>query len=318
MPADLVIRGGTVFDGSGAPGFAADVAVEGGVIREIGPNLRGERELDASGCAVAPGFIDIHTHYDAQVFWDPALRPSSYHGVTTVVAGNCGFTIAPTRPEHHDVIVHTLENVEDMDPATLTAGIDWDFETFPQYLESVRRRGTRAQLHGLHRALRAAALRDGRRRVRARRHGRRDRAHVPRSCARRSMPARPGSRPASRTRTAASTASRSRAASPSATRSRRCSGRRATRARASCSSRPGEQCTYSDVYEWQPRFGRPFTYPLFAAPGRPAPRTGRAARGRAWPRGAAGLAAGHAAAAHHAVHAGRPVQPQHRARSSAS
>ena len=112
------------------------------MIREIGPNLRGERELDASGCAVAPGFIDIHTHYDAQVFWDPALRPSSYHGVTTVVAGNCGFAIAPTRPEHHDVIVRTLENVEDMDPATLAAGIAWDFETFPEYLESVRRRGT--------------------------------------------------------------------------------------------------------------------------------------------------------------------------------
>ena len=123
MPADLVIRGGTVFDGTGAPGRAADVAIADGVIREIGPNLRGERELDASGCAVAPGFIDIHTHYDAQVFWDPALRPSSYHGVTTVVAGNCGFAIAPTRPEHHDMIVHTLENVEDMDPATLTAGI---------------------------------------------------------------------------------------------------------------------------------------------------------------------------------------------------
>ena len=109
--ADLVIRGGTVFDGTGAPGRRADVAVSGGVIDEIGPQLRGPVELDASGCAVAPGFIDIHTHYDAQVFWDPALRPSSYHGVTTVVAGNCGFSIAPCRPEHHDVIVRTLENV---------------------------------------------------------------------------------------------------------------------------------------------------------------------------------------------------------------
>ena len=137
MPADIVIRGGTVFDGSGAPGRDADVAIADGVIREIGPDLAGERELDASGCAVAPGFIDIHTHYDAQVFWDPALRPSSYHGVTTVVAGNCGFAIAPTRPEHRDMIVHTLENVEDMDPATLIAGIAWDFETFPEYLDSV-------------------------------------------------------------------------------------------------------------------------------------------------------------------------------------
>ena len=76
------------------------------------------------------------------MFWDPALRPSSYHGVTTVVAGNCGFAIAPTRPEYRDTIVHTLENVEDMDPATLVAGITWDFETFPEYLDSVQRRGT--------------------------------------------------------------------------------------------------------------------------------------------------------------------------------
>lgn len=142
MSAEIVIRGGTVLDGSGAPGRPADVAIAGGLIREIGPNLRGERELDASGCAVAPGFIDIHTHYDAQVFWDPALRPSSCHGVTTVVAGNCGFTIAPARPEHHELIARTLENVEDMDGASLAAGIPWDFETFPEYLESIRRRGT--------------------------------------------------------------------------------------------------------------------------------------------------------------------------------
>src|SRR2546422_1017015 len=142
MAADLAIRGGTVVDGSGGVGRRADVAISGGVIAEIGPNLRGERELDASGCAVTPGFIDIHTHYDAQVFWDPILRPSSYHGVTTVVAGNCGFTIAPTRGEHQDVIARTLENVEDMDVDTLAAGIVWEFETFPDYLESVRRRGT--------------------------------------------------------------------------------------------------------------------------------------------------------------------------------
>src|SRR3954471_15040768 len=153
MPAevtgDVVIRGGTVFDGTGAPGRVADVAIANGVIRAIAPNLSTSRsmgehaiELDASGCAVTPGFIDIHTHYDAQVFWDPGLRPSSYHGVTTVVAGNCGFTIAPTRAEHHETIVHTLENVEDMDPATLIAGVVWDFETFPEYLDAVAQRGT--------------------------------------------------------------------------------------------------------------------------------------------------------------------------------
>src|SRR3954469_679191 len=139
---DLVIRGGTVYDGSGSEGRRADVAIAGGVIEAIGPELHGERELDASGCAVTPGFIDIHTHYDAQVFWDPALRPSSYHGVTTVVAGNCGFSIAPTRPEHHDVIVRTLENVEDMDAATLVAGTVWGFQTHPEYMALVRSRGT--------------------------------------------------------------------------------------------------------------------------------------------------------------------------------
>ncbi|TMK81875.1 MAG: hypothetical protein E6G57_17830 [Actinobacteria bacterium] len=99
MAADLVIRGGTVYDGTGDEGRRADVAIAEGVITEIGPDLRAERELDASGCAVTPGFIDIHTHYDAQVFWDARLRPSSYHGVTTVVAGNCGFatTSSPAR-----------------------------------------------------------------------------------------------------------------------------------------------------------------------------------------------------------------------------
>ena len=139
--SDLVIRGGTVIDGSGGLGVLADVAVTGGRISEIGPDLHGDRELDATGHVVAPGFIDIHTHYDAQVFWDPALTPSCFHGVTTVVAGNCGFSIAPTRPEHRELIGNTLEKVEDMDAAALAAGIPWDFETFPEYLESVERRG---------------------------------------------------------------------------------------------------------------------------------------------------------------------------------
>jgi N-acyl-D-aspartate/D-glutamate deacylase len=140
--ADLVIRGGTVIDGTGAPGQRADVAIEGDRIAAIGSSLSGARTLDASGCVVAPGFIDIHTHYDAQVFWDPALTPSCFHGVTTVVAGNCGFSIAPTRPAHREVIARTLENVEDMNPVSLAAGVPWDFETHPQYLASVERRGT--------------------------------------------------------------------------------------------------------------------------------------------------------------------------------
>ncbi len=142
MGADIVIRGGTVIDGTGAPGFAADVSVTDGRISEIGPGLSGDRILDASGHAVTPGFIDIHSHYDAQVFWDPALTPSSFHGVTSVIAGNCGFSIAPCRPEHRDLLARTLQHVEDMDLATLAAGIPWDFETFPEYLDSVARHGS--------------------------------------------------------------------------------------------------------------------------------------------------------------------------------
>ena len=141
MSADLVIRGGTVVDGTGAPSRAADVAVTDGVISEIGDGLDGREELDASGQVVSPGFIDIHSHYDAQVFWDPALTPSSFHGVTSVVAGNCGFSIAPCRPEHRALLARTLQHVEDMNLATLEAGIPWDFETFPEYLDSVARHG---------------------------------------------------------------------------------------------------------------------------------------------------------------------------------
>ncbi|MGI9616002.1 MAG: amidohydrolase family protein, partial [Acidimicrobiales bacterium] len=138
----LVIKGGTVIDGTGSPGRQADVLIAGGRITEIGDDLQGDRTLDATGCVVAPGFIDIHTHYDAQVFWDPALTPSCYHGVTTVVGGNCGFSIAPIRPGDAELMANTMEKVEDMNPDTLLEGVPWDFETFPEYLESVERHGT--------------------------------------------------------------------------------------------------------------------------------------------------------------------------------
>ena len=137
-----VVKGGTIVDGTGSPGRAGDVAVSDGRIVGVGPGLTGDQTIDASGCVVAPGFIDIHTHYDAQVFWDPAMTPSCFHGVTTVVAGNCGFSIAPTRAEDRTLVARTLEKVEDMDPASLAAGIPWDFETFPEYLASIERRGT--------------------------------------------------------------------------------------------------------------------------------------------------------------------------------
>ncbi len=143
MRADIVIRGGTLVDGTGSAGRRADVAVTGGRITGIGDGLEGERVLDADGQVVSPGFIDIHTHYDAQVFWDPDLTPSSFHGVTTVVAGNCGFSIAPIRPDGVELLAHTLQHVEDMSFDTLAAGVPWgDFETFPQYLDAVAARGT--------------------------------------------------------------------------------------------------------------------------------------------------------------------------------
>ncbi|MGO9872970.1 MAG: N-acyl-D-amino-acid deacylase family protein [Acidimicrobiia bacterium] len=143
MTADIVIRGGAVVDGTGAPARSADVAVTDGVISAIGDRLDGRRVLEADGHVVSPGFVDIHTHYDAQVFWDPALTPSCWHGVTSVVAGNCGFSIAPVRAEHRELLVRTLQHVEDMAADTLFEGVPWtDFETFPQYFDAIERRGT--------------------------------------------------------------------------------------------------------------------------------------------------------------------------------
>lgn len=142
MTEVTVLHGGTVVDGTGAPGYSADVAFSDGRIVAIGDDLAGDQVIDVTGCVVAPGFIDIHTHFDAQVFWDPALTPSCFHGVTTVVAGNCGFSIAPTKPSDRELIAHTLEKVEDMDPASLAAGIPWEFETFPEYLATVERHGS--------------------------------------------------------------------------------------------------------------------------------------------------------------------------------
>ena len=263
--ADLVIRGGTVFDGTGAPGRRADVAVSGGVIDEIGPQLRGPVELDASGCAVAPGFIDIHTHYDAQVFWDPALRPSSYHGVTTVVAGNCGFSIAPCRPEHHDVIVRTLENVEGMDAATLSAGIAWEFETFPEYLEAVGRRGTMVNFTAYigHTALRLYVMGDAAY----------ERAATPDEVARMcQLVGEALDIGAAGLSTTFSYAHRGADGKPVPSRLAERDevddlfmtvGRAG---RGVVLTTPGPQCGYTDVYEWQPRVGRPWTYPLFALP----------------------------------------------------
>jgi N-acyl-D-amino-acid deacylase len=143
---DIAIRGGTLIDGTGLPGRPADIGVDDGrivAIADDGGGLHGDLELDASGQVVAPGFIDIHTHYDAQVFWDPRLTPSSHHGVTTVIAGNTGFSIAPVTSEGVPLLARTLQHVEDMSFDTLAAGVPWDeFETFPDYLAAIGRRGT--------------------------------------------------------------------------------------------------------------------------------------------------------------------------------
>ena len=142
---DLLIRGGTIVDGSGAPGRAGDVGIRHGRVAALGVvSGSAARTLDASGCAVAPGFVDIHTHYDAQLFWDRMLSISPWHGVTSVVIGNCGFGIAPTRPAHRDLILRTLESVEGMSLDALRAGVgsDWPFETFPEFLDALDARGT--------------------------------------------------------------------------------------------------------------------------------------------------------------------------------
>ena len=136
MPHDLVLRGGTVVDGSGGPVRTADVAIAGGVIVEVGTvEDRGRRELDVHGAVVTPGFVDIHTHYDGQVTWDDRLQPSSQHGVTTVVMGNCGVGFAPVRPAEHDQLIELMEGVEDLPGTVLHEGLPWTWETIPEYLD---------------------------------------------------------------------------------------------------------------------------------------------------------------------------------------
>ena len=145
---DLLLRQGSLIDGTGAPARPADVAVTGDRITAVAPagQLAPDATtevVDLAGLTLAPGFIDVHTHYDAQILWDGDLTPSSWHGVTSVVMGNCGFGLAPTRPEHRDTVVRTLENVEGMSADALNAGIDWCFESFPEYLSAVEARPTR-------------------------------------------------------------------------------------------------------------------------------------------------------------------------------
>jgi N-acyl-D-aspartate/D-glutamate deacylase len=144
----LILRGARVIDGTGSSGTTGDVTIVDGRIAAVGEaDTSGSVEIvDLDGLTLAPGFIDVHTHFDAQVFWDPDFTPSSWHGVTTAVAGNCGFGLAPTRPADRQAIMETLEKVEGMNLKTLTSGIDWSFESFPDYLALLARLPKRINL----------------------------------------------------------------------------------------------------------------------------------------------------------------------------
>ena len=137
---DIVIRGGTIVDGTGAPAFQGDVAIDGDRIAQVGGKAGpGRREVKADGRIVTPGWVDVHTHYDGQATWDPVLAPSSWHGATTIVFGNCGVGFAPVRQQHQQALIDLMEGVEDIPGITLTEGLKWDWESFPDYLDALAR-----------------------------------------------------------------------------------------------------------------------------------------------------------------------------------
>ena len=143
MTLDVIIRGGKIVDGSGLPAYLGDVGIKGDRIVSVGrPLADAAKIIDASRKVVTPGFVDPHTHYDAQICWDGATTPSSWHGVTSVVMGNCGVGIAPCKPAAREIAMRDLVNVEAIPFEVLDAGITWDWETFPQYLDAAARRGS--------------------------------------------------------------------------------------------------------------------------------------------------------------------------------
>lgn len=138
---DMVVRSGSVIDGTGREAFTADVAIKDGLIVEVGKvSGAGQREVDADGALVTPGFVDIHTHYDGQATWSNRMSPSSHHGVTSVVMGNCGVGFAPVRPTDHDLLIELMEGVEDIPGVALSEGLSWEWESFPDYLDYLSKR----------------------------------------------------------------------------------------------------------------------------------------------------------------------------------
>ncbi len=138
---DLVITGGTVVDGTGSPSFTADIAIDGDRITQVGPAVgAARRRIDATGATITPGFVDVHTHYDGQATWEDCLVPSAWHGVTTVIMGNCGVGFAPVRRADRDLLIELMEGVEDIPGAALHEGLQWDWESFPDYLDALGRR----------------------------------------------------------------------------------------------------------------------------------------------------------------------------------
>ncbi|HEY4171064.1 MAG TPA: amidohydrolase family protein [Reyranella sp.] len=137
---DIVIRGGRIVDGTGVPASRGDVAIDGDRIVQVGGKAGpGKREVNADGRLVTPGWVDVHTHYDGQATWDPVLAPSSWHGATTIVFGNCGVGFAPVRRQHQKALIDLMEGVEDIPGITLTEGLKWDWESFPEYLDALAR-----------------------------------------------------------------------------------------------------------------------------------------------------------------------------------
>ena len=147
---DMVIRNGTVIDGSGSQGQVADIGISAGRIAAVGDDIGpGKKEIDAQGLLVTPGWVDIHTHYDGQVSWDPLLTPSSWNGVTTVVMGNCGVGFAPCREQDREFTVALMEGVEDIPSAVLWKGLPWGWETYGEYRSVVERRPFDMNVAGL-------------------------------------------------------------------------------------------------------------------------------------------------------------------------